>query len=126
MFLDAVMDEASDEKWTALVSQFGKYRSLNPKTANFTTHGYTTLTRLLKLLTGFSLTDRWSLSLENLKSDVGARFKILLLHDIGGTLINRDKELPTGPNGETNPNFIERKHRYIYVRPGAIDYIKRI
>ena len=38
----------------------------------------------------------------------------------------RDKDEPKGPNGESNPNFYLRKQRYVYVRPGAYDYIRRI
>lgn len=58
-FLDAVLDEASADKWAVLISSFGKYRSLDPKTLTFSTYGYTTLTRLLKILTDLGLTDRW-------------------------------------------------------------------
>ena len=58
--------------------------------------------------------------------DVGARFKILVLHDIGGSLCFRNKNQPKKDNGETNPNFYFRKNVYIYVRPGALDYIRSV
>ena len=51
---------------------------------------------------------------------------MLLLHDIGGTLCYRANEKPEGPNGETNPDYRTQKSKVIYIRPGALDYIRRI
>ena len=51
---------------------------------------------------------------------------MLLLHDIGGSLCYRANEKPVGPNGETNPDYRIQNGRVVYVRPGALDYIKKI
>ena len=61
-----------------------------------------------------------------LKITIGTRNKMLILHDIGGSLCYRDKKKPIGPNGETNPNFYRNKKKYVYLRPGALDYIRRL
>lgn len=73
-FLDVVLDLEDKQKWTALVAEFGKYRTLNSKTANFTTQGYTTLTRMIEMLGIRGLTDQFSESLDRLKVEVGKRF----------------------------------------------------
>ena len=108
------------------MEQFGKYRTLNLQTGQFITYGYSSVTRLVELLEKSGLKDRFSLQIDRIKFDLGARYKILLLHDIGGTLCYRHQDLPEGPNGESNPNFFLRKRRYIYIRPGALEYIRRI
>ena len=61
-----------------------------------------------------------------MKRDVGARFPILLLQNIGETLIHRSKIKPIGSNGETNEDFVMNRNRYTYIRPGASEYIRRL
>ena len=51
---------------------------------------------------------------------------MLILCGLNENLCYRNEDLPVGPNGETNDNFVKLKNRYIFVRPGACDFIKRI
>ena len=64
--------------------------------------------------------------IERLVREVGEKCKVLLLHDLAGTLCWRGNNIPTGPNGETNQSYVIRKKRWIYVRPGAFEYIQRL
>ena len=91
------------------------------------TCGYSSLTRLIAMLkSNFDVEDMSCEAIERLKIEVGARFKILLLSGLNGSLCFRDHIFPEGPNGERNENYIYRKYRYIWVRPGANEFIKRL
>ena len=90
--------EDSDVQWNELVELVGRKRFLNPKTASFVTPGYTSITRLGELLGRLGLLNPSGDSkviyeqLIRLKIAIGARSKMLLLHDIGGSLCYRDKD----------------------------------
>ena len=64
--------------------------------------------------------------IDELKIEVGKRTKILLLHDLRGSLCYRDHILPMGEDGQTNDNHAFIKMKYIYIKPGAYDYIKSV
>ena len=34
--------------------------------------------------------------------------------------------MPVGPDGQTNENYVVKRNRFIFVRPGACDFIKRL
>ena len=51
---------------------------------------------------------------------------MLVLCDVNGTLCYRDWTQPKATNGETNTNFTKRGKNYIYLRPGARDFIRRM
>ena len=125
-FLSVVSDLEDQSLWDSMLDEFGKYKVLNLKLGGFINYSYSTVTRMIKVLDNLGLSEQFDEQLQRLKRDVGKRFPILLLHDIGGTLIYRDKKQPVGPNGETNEDFLMNKNRFIYVRPGASEYVKRL
>ena len=88
-FLDAVTDESSVEKWATLLALFKPSPDQTPKTPYV---DYPTVVRLSMLAERLDLEQKWRPSLAKLKKEVGRLNQVLLLHDIGGTLINRDKE----------------------------------
>ena len=100
METDDQVTEESDSKWNDLIELVGRKRFLNPKTASFVTPGYTSITRLGGLLGRLGLLDPNGDSKEiyeqliRLKITIGTRSKMLLLHDIGGSLCYRDKDQP--------------------------------
>ena len=117
--------ENQDALWNEMLDKFGKYKQRD-SVGGLVKQSYATVTRLIQVLAKHDLAQVYQEQLERLKREVGARFPILLLHDIGGTLIYRDNKKPVGPNGETNENFFRNKNKYVYVRPGASDYLKRL
>ena len=120
-------DRDASSLWNEMLEEFGKYRVLNLKVGGFINYNYSTVTRLIKVLARLGLAEVYEEQLDRLKIEIGARFPILLLHDIGGTLIYRENKKPVGPNGEkTDKKFFKTKSKYVYVRPGASEYIKRL
>ena len=61
-FLEAVTaNEDLDPKklWNVMLDDFGKYKTLNTQTKSFVTHSYSTVTRMIKVLTTLGVAEIW-------------------------------------------------------------------
>ena len=87
---------------------------------------YNFLTKAISVLTRLELDKLIDMQiLDKMKDEVGKRTKILIVHDMR-SICYREEFKPEGKNGELSENYKFIKMKYIYVRPGAYDYIKRV
>ena len=57
--VEKIMASTKDEKWVQLLELFGKFKTLNPQTASFTTQSYSSIARLEASLTKLGLKERF-------------------------------------------------------------------
>lgn len=86
--------------------------------------GFDCVSRLIKVFKNKGYQNYLNLHLKRLQQQVRPLDKILILHDIAGTLLYKGERLSKA-DGQIIENHIRiSKHKHVYLRPGALDYIR--